>query len=504
MRVSILAVLLLCSVNVFGVQSAHKDSHTVFDKRTHCDGPIAQKTRLLWNTAGHAYAHQTLKQRLMEQGDTYVLYDLQIKFHNLLAMAERCGDMLFLRQMAHLAQTAYTRLEPVASGSQRRHWVCRGGGLCNAVNRLVNTEVMLISVQFLGFASNAANALHANENASDEDKQFALQTAQVAIEHLLRWGDVKAVEALNTSQKATLVDVKDGSSRYLLTDRVLWQLTVYAHLAGMFQRDPDMLKYLNLSVADILQLRTHAAALAAFVQQRTQVTTVSLSGGSLVLMSDMDAGYWRHFKDNRYAAYEGADKPAVCELGPSGAMRAVVKLAPEYVPLRKDIGWDLSHARRLVQYFDAIESNREALQNVWQLAPERLPSRTVMQGFAQKLLRHVWNQDAKRPLFSNYLSGANGWSRVAYENGTGLCREGYPPYGLSDAFPTGGYVTWGQWLPQLHTLGWQIFILAESVEPDDQVFVSRYYGGLSRAASANVLLVQQLMFWPTLVTQRQH
>lgn len=500
----VLAGLLVCSVsaNAFAMPSVLRQGAEELDKSASCDGPTAQKTRQLWDTAGHAYAQQTLKQRLVEKGDTYVLYDLQIQFHNFLAMAERCGDVTHLRQMAQLAQTAYTRLEPDAPGSQRRHWVCRGGAVCNSVNRLVNTEVMLTSVQFLGFAINTANALHAHANASAEDKLFALQTAQVAAEHLLRWGDAKAVKALQASQEATLNDVKDGASRYFLTDRVLWQLSVYAHLAGMLQRDAALLTALDLTSADMLQLRTHAATLAALVQRRTQLTTVALPGGKSIQVADLDAGFWRYHKDNRYAAYEGSDKPAVCLAGPNGAMRAVVKLQPETVPLRNDIGWDLSHARRLVQYFDAMESNRSALQSVWMLPAGLLPSQVVMQGFAQKLLSHVWNQDAKHPLFANYLSGANGWYRVAYDNGTGQCREGYPPYGMTDAFPTGGYVTWGQRLPQLRTLGWQLFSLAESTDPDDQVFMARYYRGLTGAASANVMLVQQLIFWPSLITKR--
>lgn len=501
-RVCILASLLVCSAHVFGAEPKTKTLAAAPVLSSSCQGPLAQKIWQRWDGGGHAFATQVLQTRLLDKGDTYVLYDLQVLFHNLLAMAERCGDVLHLRQMAQLAQTAYIRLEPDAPGSQRRHWVCRGGAVCNSVNRLVNTEVMLTSVQFLAFAINTANALHAHANASAEDKLFALQTAQVAAEHLLRWGDAMAVKALQASQKATLDDVKDGSSRYFLTDRVLWQLSVYAHLAGMLQRDAAMPKYLELSQADMQQMRTHAAALAALVQRRTQLNAVALPGGASIQVADLDAGFWRHYKDNRYAAYEAADKPAVCEVGPNGAMRAVVKLQSEVVPLRNDIGWDLSHSRRLIHYFQAVDGNRSAMQSIWHLGPSLLPSQGVMLGFAQKLLSHVWNQDAKRPLFANYWSGANGWYRVAYDNGTNRCMEGYPPHGLTDAFTTGGYATWGQWLPQLGELGWQLLSLADSTDPDDQAFMARHYRGLTGAAAANVLMVQQLMFWPTLITRR--
>jgi hypothetical protein len=90
---------------------------------------------------------------------------------------------------------------------------------------------------------------------------------------------------------------------------------------------------------------------------------------------------------------------------------------------------------------------------------------------------------------------------VAYDNGTGRCAEGYPPHGLTDSFTTGGFVTWGQWVPQLGVLGWQLLALSESTQPEDRAFMSRYYRGVTPDASPQVLRLQQLMFWPTLIQQ---
>jgi hypothetical protein len=323
----------------------------------------------------------------------------------------------------------------------------------------------------------------------------------VLTEHLLRWGDAKALQALQASLKAKQDDVKDGSSRYFLTDRVLWQLNLYAYLAGMLRRDAAMQQALGLTPAQWVQLRKHAWALAALVQRRTELTSTPTPGGVPFQVADLDAGFWRHYKDNRYAADEAPDKPAICETDAQGNRRAVVKRSPDLLPLRQDIGWDLSHARRLVHFFDAIDSQRAAMQTVWQLSADALPSQAVMKAFAQQLHRHVWNQDAQHPLFTNYYSGANGWYRVAYDNGTGHCSEGYPPHGLTDSFPTGGFVTWGQWVPQLGVLGWQLLALAGSTQPEDIAFMSRYYRGLTPAATPQVLRAQQLMFWPTLVQQ---
>jgi hypothetical protein len=215
----------------------------------------------------------------------------------------------------------------------------------------------------------------------------------------------------------------------------------------------------------------------------------------------LDVGYWRHHTDNRYAAYTGTDKPALCVTAADGTRRAVLQVSPASVPVRDDIGWDLSHARRLVHYFDAINAHRAAFAAVWQVQAQGQPSPAVMQGFARQLLTRVWNQDADYPLFANYYSGANGWYRVAYDNGTGRCTEGYPPHGLTDSFVTGGYPSWAGWQPQLGQLAWRLYALAESKTSADQAFVARYYPGLSAQANTNVQLVQQLMFWPSLVHQ---
>jgi hypothetical protein len=141
------------------------------------------------------------------------------------------------------------------------------------------------------------------------------------------------------------------------------------------------------------------------------------------------------------------------------------------------------------------------MQTVWHLPADALPSQAVMKAFAQQLHQHVWNQDTQHPLFANYYSGANGWYRVAYDNGTGRCSEGYSPHALTDSFTAGGYVTWGQWVPQLGDLGWQLLGLSESSQPEDRAFMSRYYRGLTPDAAPQVLRGQRLMFWPTLVHQ---
>lgn len=210
----------------------------------------------------------------------------------------------------------------------------------------------------------------------------------------MRWGTAKAVQALKASLKAMPDDVKDGASRYFLTDKVLWQLSIYANLAGMLQRNPHLQQTLGLSRAQLQLLRVHAGALVALVQKRTVLSLLNAPGGGSVQVADLDAGYWRYYKDNRYAAYEGNEKPAACQTAPDGSKHAVILRHPDTVPIRDDIGWDLSHARRLVHYFNSMYRNRLSFAMIWQVSADRLPDQLVMRGFAQQLANRVWNQNA--------------------------------------------------------------------------------------------------------------
>lgn len=47
--------------------------------------------------------------------------------------------------------------------------------------------------------------------------------------------------------------------------------------------------------------------------------------GCRVPLADLDAGFWRHYRDNRYAADEAPEKPAICEIDAQGNRRVVIK-----------------------------------------------------------------------------------------------------------------------------------------------------------------------------------
>ena len=139
------------------------------------------------------------------------------------------------------------------------------------------------------------------------------------------------------------------------------------------------------------------------------------------------------------------------------------------------MGWDLSHARRLVPLFDAVYRLGNAASETYAIEPGVLPGRSIQTAYANQLVQVIWNQDVEKPLFANYWSGANGWYRVAYDPGNRTCRLGTPPFGLSSAFAQGGFIIWGVDSPMLASLGLSLYSATVSRPPADQAWLAKYY-----------------------------
>lgn len=460
-----------------------------------CGGKLESEVWQLWNGSAKEYLRtQQFTKRLKDQGDTYALYDVQTYTHNLVAMAQRCQRIDRLKEMADVFGAAFASLEVAPDGKIGLAWVCKGGLVCNDKNRLINREVMLTSVQFLALTASVANGLA--QAPKQKQGKFVEQTA---ITSLLRWGDADAVRQIDKQLAAQAQDVKGGSSALFFTDKPLWMIAIYADLAGILLNNPSLRTDAKLTEAQLQSMRVHLTMLLKLFAARITVMDGVGRDGREVKLADLDRGFWRLYADNKYAGYSGSEKPVNCIKQPDGTFKTKVSLDAGTLAPVENIGWDISHARRLVHAFDAIERNRKALQQVFGVSAADLPSAQTMRAFAQQLAVKVWNGDAGFPLFANYWSGVNGWYRVAYDNGTPRCMEGYPPFGLTDSFATGGYASWARYAPEIRPLGRRLYRLSVSKAEADRRFMDKYYPGLGVKASADNKMLTQLMFWPSLV-----
>jgi len=202
-----------------------------------CGGKVESQVWAAWDSQFKAMLNdKLLTDRLLKQGDSYALYDFQADASNVVSMARRCKRTARLKEIATMAHRAYGALVPFDSRDEGRAWVCRGGNICNGTNHLLNKEVVLDSLQFLGLTTAIANALSSSGDPLDKDeKAFVSETFEIATEHMLRWGDEAAISAVELNVLASPDDVRNGQSALFFTDRQLWQIAVYAEMAGVLQ-----------------------------------------------------------------------------------------------------------------------------------------------------------------------------------------------------------------------------------------------------------------------------
>jgi len=464
-----------------------------------CGGTVEAAVWQLWDTNAREFLKDELiSTRLIKQGDTYALYDIQGYLHNLEAMAQRCARTDRLIQLANDLMDAYSTLEPVQNNASGKAWICKGGRVCNNKNNLINKEVMLVSAQGLGLMSALANALATSKDPQARANPFIAKTVEVSSQHLLRWGGEKAVKNWQRLSVSKLEDVKNGSSALFFTDKDLWQIAIYANLAGIYSAQPALRPDIKTEPEQQAQLNNSIRALLQLFKARTSLETISSLSLGRVAAADIDRGFWRLYADNRYAGYMASEKPLICDVQ-AGRTKAKLTIDAQDVPVVKDIGWDISHARRLVHALDALQKNRSAMQQVYGLSASELSVADIAKKFAAQLVSRVWSGDKETPLFSNYWSGVNGWYRVAYDNGTGRCDVGSPPFGLSDSFATGGYAVWSRFYPVIGEMAHTIYALTQAKDSASLSYTEKYFAGMAPRVSANTRMLNQLMFWPSLV-----
>jgi len=464
---------------------------------TKCGGSIYLAVKQTWNSSIRKYiAVDKIEIHMKREGDVYPLYDIQSYLYNFYRMASRCGDHELLNQ---IAETLLPIFDLAIQEKGEVKWVCRGGTHCTTKNGLLGKEIQLNTLQFLGLASAlAAKLAHSDDaNLSPSSREFVTKASDSAYRFVARMAKNKNyVKSLEMNRQESPGDPRRNPASKVLRDHEIWMLTILANLAGttangqLFKREafPDEdVKKLSNELLELFYSRTHV--------------TGNLGSGEAT--AEIDRGFWSYHKDNQFAGYTANSLPAdLCKrselqkYNPSGKVQesAQIKRMP---PVPQNLGWDISHARRLVPLFDSFSDYREQMSHLYALPIEKLDG-DLKGAYAQQLIKNIWNQDEKRPLFKNYWSGANGWYRVGFKGG-GKCTQGYPPFGLSIAVPTGGYFTWAAKNAKLAELGASLYSLTSDKNEEASAFMEKNYRGLSRKATQRTRELNQFMFYPTLV-----
>jgi hypothetical protein len=453
-----------------------------------CGGTLEGEVWQLWNAKALPLIRDNLlRDGLKLKGDVYALYDTQAYVHNLVSMASRCGRTQELAGIAAVLATSFDGLE---QKDGQPAWVCRGGRVCTAASGLQHKEIVLTNSQFLAVLGQLASALAPVAKPGSSEAGFVDKVAGLLVSHLDRWS-APSILHLDERLGATAATVKDASSRWFFNDTDLWILSMHAELAGIVQARPDL--RLLLATRGAVQRRAALLGLLQLTRERITLTPGTTADQG---RAEVDRGFWRLYPDSRYAGYKLDEPPVVCGVGTAPP---VVKVPVASVPVVDTVGWDISHARRLVHFADAMDRQRQALIRQFDVPESVFPPPGLAAAFARQLAGKIWNGNVKRPQFANYWDGTAGWYRVAHDPGNGRCQPGYSPYGLSDAFATGGFAVWAVHVPVLGEIAAQLYRMAATPAADDAVFLKAYYPGLEASASASTRTLTQLMFWPTLV-----
>lgn len=497
MRKRLIFPLAFVALSFIFIQAASSQAKNDFSK----NGKIHDQVIHSWNTYYRDYFASEIEKRLFQNGDVYVLYDAQIGgLQSFVEMTRRCKDTQQIAELVDLLSPVFSELKPI-SGAENNStgWVCTGGAICTAYG-FIGKEVPLCSVQFLGLLGALATNVTENilpHQQTPAEQLFLNNTFNTMAIQLNRWFTDDYVSLVNKRLHITSDDIKDGSSRYFFTDRDLWYLTVLSDLSELHQSGIQPATEGGKKAFEELQGKKEGIQKVFDLFLARTVVTKSDKG----MRAELDKGFWKHYFDNRYARYSGSESPVSWKKDSKGEWEMTTQVKSDGTYISNDIGWDISHSRRLVPALETFVRNRENIKKVWGYDNPAFDPIALRDAYANQIVEKIWNGNINYPLFSNFWSGDNGWYRVAYASQTGRRFPGNPPYDLNTSMPKGGYPLWGAFHPTLKIIFDNIFELSQSDDPAAKSFISQYYKGLVGGNSNNpsAKSIQSLSFLSDLV-----
>ncbi|MCA9581144.1 MAG: hypothetical protein KC416_05075 [Myxococcales bacterium] len=326
-------------------------------------------------------------------------------------------------------------------------------------------EVVLSSSQFLYAVTLLLHGAGTLEALRDDAtaKGFLATYLDVALrDHLLRWifakdashgvfgGRWPACEPANTLfDHSAFIDRlrANTATSYCnaVSDTDLLIASSAVHLLALYDQEPGVFKTHAPAVtpAEMEDLRAYVGRVWALVRSRTVYGTALDETGGTVEVATFDPYGYDAYPDHQYADYTGDKHPFDGQ-----------NLPPQP---GTGTGWDISHGRRLVLFYDSIRrTGADSLAGV--VDPQQVARALGAHGRA--MAYRVYRGDNKRAAFANYLDGTDGWYRVGKTAGGVL--YGYEPgsWALGRSFLMGGYASWAVWSPRLVSI-WNLAVARE-------------------------------------------
>lgn len=438
------------------------------------DRVLNDKIMEAWNTALPRLKTYLNKDTLHQ--NPYPIYNVQLFSANILMYADYYQDRDLIESLADLYRIAYLALRET---SRRVYYFAKGPD--DVVRRTqvfdispsllwtgepsefeVGTEATLPATQFLYAVARLVRMIGEMSSPSTELLSFVNESVPILSSHYRRWlqretggpgiFQVKGwgcnsgtfdhqehVENLRHRRYGTDYFSADVSTSYCnaVTDTDLW---IIAGIAELYAASKDGQNVLDISSADSTLFESHVKAGIDLIESRHDLGELNDPKGGKTDGAVFDRGAFDDHPDVKYAGFN--ETGPGCDTCPSSC----TDVCPQF-PGWKDvndktprvppnpvtgIGWDLSHARRLVSVFDSLRRQRH-------LFNASFPRAEHEAHYARQLAYGVWNGDESDPKFSTYFDGTNGWYRVNY---SGRVAFGYAPFAMTETAITCGYGFW--------------------------------------------------------------
>jgi len=433
----------------------------------------------LWNQKKTQYIEMLKK----SGEDPTILYNIQAETNNLLKYAGYCQKYELIDELSSL----YLKALDTLIITDQYHYAYYPGSPRLSVHRLdkkyrmwvdsqkpIGQEIILESSQFLYLLSDLVSII---ADIREDKRTPAMKNAiakfiPLLIEHYDRWifntpgpfqvrgwgcryngqhvpTTMNHQEFLKRKLERKLGNGKSPSYCNAVQDIDMWIIAGVVNILTVYKQEERLVP---ITTEKYKQLLSYVKMGVKLIESRFSYTSLKNFDGVPVVGAVFEPGVWDDLPSYEYAGYNE-------EVYPNDLKAHKIKYRG------KGIGWDLSHARRFVHVFATLLKSKDILGLDY-------PTKDMMKKMANQLVYATFNKDFKKPLFTNFMDGTNGWYRVNYSGKEGF---GYGPWDMSIAVLTGGYGFWSRYNPDLQKVFVALMDMLKSEDLEIIKHVSNHY-----------------------------
>jgi hypothetical protein len=229
----------------------------------------------------------------------------------------------------------------------------------------------------------------------------------------------------------------------------MWIIAGVANILAVYKKENDIVP---ITPEAYKRLLNYVKMGSKLIDSRFIYTKLNNFEGKQVIGALFQPGTGDEHPERAFVGYNGQDFP-----------QTAPKDKSKY--RRNGVGWDLSHARRFVHVFETLLKSKDILGLDF-------PTKDLMVKMGNQLVFATFNRDFKKPLFTNFMDGTNGWFRVGYSGRMGF---GYGPWDMSVSVLTGGYGFWSRYNSDTQKVFTALIDMLKSKDPEIRKHVIEHY-----------------------------